>query len=490
MGSISGMEFGSSPSPTPTHVMLVSFQGQGHVNPLLRLGKLIASKGALVTFVTTELWGKKMRQANRIVDGELKPVGSGSIRFEFFDEEWADDDDRRGDFLLYISHLEQVGKREVSKLVRRYEEANEPVSCLINNPFIPWVCHVAEEFDIPCAVLWVQSCACFSAYYHYQNGSVSFPTETEPELDVKLPCVPLLKHDEIPSFLHPSSRFAGFREAILGQFKNLSKPFCVLVDSFDALEQEVIDYMSNLCPIKTVGPLFKVAKTVTSEVSGDICKPADQCLEWLDSRPESSVVYISFGTVAYLKQEQIEEIAHGVLKAGLSFLWVIRPPPHDLKVETHVLPQELKEESGKGNGKIVDWCPQEQVLAHPSVACFVTHCGWNSTMEALSLGVPVVCCPLWGDQVTDAVYLIDVFKTGVRLGRGATEERVVPREEVAEKLLEATVGEKAEELRKNALKWKAEAEAAVAPGGSSDKNFSEFVEKLGVGAFKVKENGH
>ncbi|CAA7040787.1 unnamed protein product [Microthlaspi erraticum] len=479
------MKLESCSSPKQIHIMLVSFQGQGHVNPLLRLGKLIASKGTLVTFVTTELWGKKMRQANKIVDGELKPVGSGSIRFEFFDEEWAEEDARRADIPVYLSHLEQIGKREVSKLVRRYEEENEPVSCLINNPFIPWVCHVAEEFDIPSAVLWVQSCACFSAYYHYQNSSVSFPTEEEPELDVKLPCVPRLKHDEIPSFLLPlSSHFSGLREAILGQFKNLSKPFCILIDSFDALEQEVVDYMSSLCPVKTVGPLFKVAKTLASDVSGDICKPADQCLEWLDSRPRSSVVYISFGTVAYLKQEQIDEIAHGVLKSSLSFLWVIRPPSHELKVETHVLPQEIKEESDRGKGKIVEWCPQEQVLAHPSVACFVTHCGWNSTMEALSLGVPVVCCPQWGDQVTNAVYLIDVFKTGVRLGRGVAEERVVPREEVAEKLLEATVGEKAEELRENALKWKVEAEAAVAPGGSSEKNFREFVEKLGV-----KENG-
>nr|BBI55602.1 flavonoid 6-C-glucosyltrasferase UGT84A57 [Eutrema japonicum] len=480
------MELETSSSPNPIHVMLVSFQGQGSVSPLLRLGKLIASKGPVVTFVTTEFWGKKMRQANKIVDGELKPVGSGYIRFEFFDDGWAEDDARRGDFDLYLSQLEQAGKRQVSKIVRRYEEKNDPVSCLINNPFIPWVGHVAEEFNILYAVLWIQSCACFSTYYHYQNGSVSFPTETEPKLDVKLPCAPVLKHDEIPTFLHPSSsHFTAMRQAALGIFENLSKPFCVLISSFDALEQEVIDYMSKLCPIKTVGPLFKVAKTVISDVSGDFCKPSDQCLEWLDSRPRSSVVYISFGTVAYLKQEQMEEIARGVLQSGLSFLWVIRPPLEDLRLEAHVVPRELKEASDKGIGKIVDWCPQDQVLAHPSLACFVTHCGWNSTTEALSSGVPVVCFPQWGDQVTNAVYMVDVFKTAVRLGRGAAEGRVVPGEEVAEKLLEATVGEKAEELRKNALKWKAESEAAVAPGGSSEKNFREFMEKLGV-----KENGH
>lgn len=142
-------------------------------------------------------------------------------------------------------------------------------------------------------------------------------------------------------------------------------------------------------------------------------------------------------------------------------------------VKPYVLPRELEEK-----GKIVEWCPQERVLAHPAIACFLSHCGWNSTMEALSSGVPVVCFPQWGDQVTDAVYLVDVFKTGVRLGRGAAEEKIVPREVVSEKLLEATVGKKAAELRESARRWKEEAEAAVAYGGSSDRNFQEFVDEL------------
>lgn len=130
-------------------------------------------------------------------------------------------------------------------------------------------------------------------------------------------------------------------------------------------------------------------------------------------------------------------------------------------------------------GKVVQWSPQEQVLAHPSVACFVTHCGWNSTMESLTSGMPVVAFPQWGDQVTDAVYLVDVFKTGVRMCRGEAENRVIPREEVEKCLLEAISGPKAEEMKKNALKWKEVAEAAVAEGGSSDRNLQEFVDEVG-----------
>ncbi|XP_013627165.1 PREDICTED: UDP-glycosyltransferase 84A3-like [Brassica oleracea var. oleracea] len=403
-----------------THVMLVSFPSQGHINPLLRLGKLIASKGLLVTFVTTEEpLGKKMRQANEIQDGLLKPVGLGFLRFEFFDDGFTLDDlENKQKSGLLFTDLEVAGKREIKKLIKRYEEMKQPVRCLINNAFVPWVCDVAAELQIPSAVLWVQSFACLAAYYYYQHQLAKFPTETEPEIDVEVPFMPLvLKHDEIPSFLHPSCRFSIFTDHILQQIKRLPNTFSILIDTFEELERDIIDHMSQLCPeviIYPIGPLFMRAKTITSDIKGDISDSVNQCMEWLDSK----------------------------------------------------------------GGMIVEWCAQERVLAHPAVACFLSHCGWNSTVEALSSGVPIVCLPQWGDQVTNAVYLVDVFKTGVRLGRGESDEKIVSREVVAEKLLEATVREKAVELRENARRWKKEAEATVEYGGSSDKNFGEFVDKL------------
>ncbi|KAG2317456.1 hypothetical protein Bca4012_068346 [Brassica carinata] len=475
-------------SPLHPHVMLVSFPGQGHVNPLLRLGKLLASKGLLVTFVTTESWGKKMRTANKIQDRTLKPIGEGYLRFDFFNDGLPDDDVSRHDFTIFRPHLELVGQREIKNLVKHYEEVTkQPVTCLISNPFVSWICDVAEDLQIPCAVLWVQSCACLASYYYYHHKLVDFPTKTDPEIDVQIPGMPLLKHDEIPSFIHPFTPYSALREVIIDQIKRLHKPFAVLVDTFYSLEQDIIGHMSSLSlpgAIKPLGPLYKMAKTlICDDIKGDMSETTDHCMEWLDSQPVSSVVYISFGTVAYIKQEQINEIAFGVLNAGVSFLWVIRQQELGLNKARHVLPEEVKKQ-----GKVVEWCQQEKVLAHPSVVCFVTHCGWNSTMEAISSGVPTVCFPQWGDQVTDAVYMIDVTKTGVRLGRGETEERVVPREEVAERLREVTKGEKATELKKNALKWKEEAEAAVARGGSSDRNLEEFVEKLGAKPV-AKQNG-
>ncbi|KAK8518857.1 hypothetical protein V6N13_017876 [Hibiscus sabdariffa] len=463
--------------PEPVvHVFLVSFPGQGHVNPLLRLGKRLASKGLLVTLSTPACFGNQMAEANNIVTDHPIPVGDGFLRFEFFHDGWDDDDPRRASHVEYMDQLEFMGKQEITAMINKYAEQNRPVSCLINNPFIDWASDVAESLGIPSAMLWVQSCACFAAYYHYNHGLVPFPSESDPEIDVRLPAMPVLKHDEVPSFLHPSTPYSSLRTAILGQFKKLDKPFCVLMDSFEELEPEIVEYMSKFCLIKTVGPLFKYPQVSNDTVRCDILK-ADECIEWLDSKPALSVMYISFGTVVYLKQEQVDEIARALLATGISFLWVITSPFKASGLQLHTLPQGFLEKVGD-NGKIVQWCPQEKVLTHPSVSCFVSHCGWNSTMEALSCGVPIVAFPQWGDQVTGAVYLVDVFKTGVRMCRGAAENRIIPKEEVVKCFLEATTGPKASYLKSNALKWKAAAEAAIADGGSSDRNIQAFIDEV------------
>ncbi|CAK9187099.1 unnamed protein product [Ilex paraguariensis] len=457
------------------HVFLVSFPGQGHVNPLLRLGKRLASRGLLITFSAPESIGKQMREANNITD-EPTPVGDGFIRFEFFEDGWDEDDPRRYDLDAYMPQIELTGKEVLPRMIKKHEEENRPVSCLVNNPFIPWVSDVAETLGLPSAMLWVQSCACLSTYYHYYHKTVPFPSEIEPEIDVQLPSMPVLKYDEVPSFLHPSTPYPFLRRAILGQYKNLSKPFCILMDTFQELEHEVIEYMSKLCPIKPIGPLCKNPKAISSAIRGDFLK-ADDCVGWLDSKPPSSVVYISFGSVVSLKQGQIHEIAYGLLKSEVSFLWVMRPPQKDSGFEASVLPDGFLEAAGD-KGKVVQWSPQEQVLSHPSVACFVTHCGWNSSMEAISSGVPVVAFPQWGDQVTDAKYLVDEFKVGIRMCRGEAENRIIPRDEVEKCLREATNGPKAAEMKENALKWKKAAEEAVEEGGSSDQNMKAFVAEV------------
>ncbi|XP_071691703.1 gallate 1-beta-glucosyltransferase 84A23-like [Rutidosis leptorrhynchoides] len=463
------------------HIFLVAFPAQGQVNPLLRLGKLIASKGnVLVTFSAPKSIGKKMSNAGAAVSSDPTPVGNrgGMIRFEFFDDGCDEDKyDQPHDLDTYLSLLEAHGTKALKEIINNHTLNGSPVSCLISTPWVLWVCDLAQEFNIPCAALWVQSCACFSTYYHYQNSLVPFPSEEQPDIDVQMPSMPVLKSDEISSFLHPFTPHMFLKRSFIGQFKNISKPFCILAETFQELEEDAIKYMSQIFPIRAVGPLFKGALHDTgSNISGDLLK-ADDCLEWLDSKPDSSVVYISFGSVVSMKQELVTEMAYGVLNSGVSFLWVLNMKTTTTIDKTGELPKGFLEEVGE-RGMVVQWSPQAKVLTHPAVSCFVSHCGWNSTMEALSSGVPVVAFPHRGDQVTNAKYLEDVWKVGIRMSRGEAENRVIGRKDVEECLKEATSGVKAVEMKKNALKWKKAAEEAVAEGGSSDRNIQEFVDKV------------
>ncbi|CAJ1971819.1 unnamed protein product [Sphenostylis stenocarpa] len=462
----------ASNNDAPTRVLMVSFPAQGHINPLLRLGKHLAAKGLSVTFSTTESIGKDIRAATSANNALHWRIGAGSLTFEFFEDGLSDDDPMRKNLLDYTVQLERVGRKVISHMIKKHAESNGLFSCIINNPFVPWVCDVATELGIPCALLWIQSVAVFTAYYHYFNKSLPFPTETDLYLDVPLPNV-VLKHDEIPDFLHPFSPFPFLGKLILEQFKNLSKPFCILVDSFEELEFDCVKYLSKHLLVRPVGPLVKDPTHGNGVIRGDMVK-VDDCMGWLSSKAPSSVVYISFGSVVYLPQEQIDEIARGLLMSKVSFLWVLKPPRRNLGLEPHVLPEGFLKQTSEG-GKVVQWSPQEEVLAHPSVACFLTHCGWNSSMEALTFGVPVITFPAWGDQVTNAKFLVDVFGVGVRLGHRQAENKVVTGHEVENCLLKAMVGDTAEVLKRNALKWKDAADTATAHGGSSYRNLDAFV---------------
>ncbi|KAJ6734283.1 GLYCOSYLTRANSFERASE [Salix purpurea] len=117
----------------------------------------------------------------------------------------------------------------------------------------------------------------------------------------------------------------------------------------------------------------------------------------------------------------------------------------------------------------------------------MTHCGWNSTLEALSLGVPMVAMPQWTDQPTNAKYIADVWRVGVRLQ--ANEKGIITKEELEKCTREVMGGETGDEMRRNSEKWKKLAMAAVGEGGSSDKNIIEFAAKL-AGKFEGNQVNH
>ena len=197
-------------------------------------------------------------------------------------------------------------------------------------------------------------------------------------------------------------------------------------------------------------------------------KSDQECGKWLDNQTKQSVVYISLGTMVPLTEEQTEELACGLTDSGITFLWVVR------ESEEAKLPKDFRRKTNKS--LVVSWCHQLKVLSHEAIGCFVTHCGWNSTLEALSLGVPMVLMPLWSDQRSNAKIIKDVWKIGVRVQ--VDEKGIVRREALKNSIWEIMKGEEGNRVKKNAMKWKNLAAKALNKGGSSWNNIEEFIDCL------------
>ncbi|XP_006587791.1 mogroside IE synthase isoform X3 [Glycine max] len=170
-----------------------------------------------------------------------------------------------------------------------------------------------------------------------------------------------------------------------------------------------------------------------------------------------------------LDEEQIREIAYVLRDSDQSyFLWVVKAS------EETKLPKDFEKKSEKG--LVVGWCSQLKVLAHEAVGCFVTHWGWNSTLEALSLGVPMVAMPYWFDQSINAKLIVDVWKMGIRAT--VDEQKIVRGEVLKYCIMEKMNSEKGKEVKGNMVQWKALAARFVSKEGSSHKNIAEFVNSL------------
>ncbi|KAI7743216.1 hypothetical protein M8C21_019737 [Ambrosia artemisiifolia] len=198
-------------------------------------------------------------------------------------------------------------------------------------------------------------------------------------------------------------------------------------------------------------------------------KPKEDYMKWLNTKPKSSVVYASFGSTTTLSLDQLEEMASGLLESGRPFLWVIRDIGNQVGKLSKI--EELKR-----HGMIVSWCSQLEVLNHQAIGCFLTHCGWNSTVEALAAGVPTVAFSQWSDQATNAKMIEDVWRTGVKLKRREGGDGLMVEGKEIKRCVNMVMED--EEMRRNAEKWGELARQALNNSGSSAVNLQAFLDGI------------
>ncbi|KAK6781580.1 hypothetical protein RDI58_019376 [Solanum bulbocastanum] len=450
------------------HCLILPYPAQGHINPMFQFSKRLQSKRVKITIAPTKSFLKNMKEL---------PT---SVSIEAISDGYDDDGiNQAKTYDAYLTQFKEVGSNTLSELIQKLANSGCPVNCIVYDPFLPWAVEVAKNFGLVSAAFFTQNCAVDNIYYHVHKGVIKLPPTQNDEkiLTPGLSCT--IESSDVPSF-ESSPESDKLVELLVNQFSNLGKTDWVLINSFYELEQEVIDWMSKIYPIKTIGPTIPsmyLDKRLhdDKEYGLSIFKPmTNECLNWLNHQPINSVVYVSFGSLAKLEAQQMEELAWGLKNNNKNFLWVVRSTEESKLPKNFI--EELKLTSGNNKGLVVSWCPQLQVLEHESIGCFLTHCGWNSTLEAISLGVPMVAMPHWSDQPTNTKLVQDVWEMGVRAKQ---DDKGIVRRDVIEECIKLVMEEdKGKLIRENAKKWKELARNAVDEGGSSDTNIEEFVSKL------------
>ncbi|XP_074322440.1 UDP-glucosyltransferase 74AE2-like isoform X1 [Apium graveolens] len=446
------------------HIMLISFPLQGHLNPMVQFSKRLISRGIKVTLVTTTSLDISSH------------ADSSSITIEHFQVDRPSTEGRSSSDAIdeYLSLLETSITRNLPGVIEKQKANGCPVKFLIYDALMPYALDVCDKAGIQGVAFVTHSSAVFAIYYHVYQRALDIDLLDELS-SVTLPSLPVLGFKDLPSYLSNVGSYPGLLTLCMSQFRGLEKAYGLMFNTFEKLEGEVVNWLSSKWKIMTIGPsvpsMFLDKRLADDRDYGlSLFKPdGDACIKWLDGKDSDSVVYVSFGSLANLEQDYMDEIAWGLLDSKCSFIWVVRD------TEKSKLSEKFVEESAD-RGLIVNWSPQLEVLAHKAVGSFMTHCGWNSTLEALSLGVPMMVVPQWTDQTTNAKYIVDVWQTGVRVK--AHDKEKITREDVTKSVKDVMEGTKREELKANALKFKEMALEAMSEGGSSDKNIDDFIAEI------------
>ncbi|KAI3970259.1 hypothetical protein MKX01_023906 [Papaver californicum] len=470
------------------HVVCIPFPAQGHINPMLKLAKLLHNKGIHITFVNTEFNHKRLIKSR----GLDSVKGLPDFLFHTIPDGLPptyDVDSTQDIHSLCLSTKKNCGAPFRKLLTTLNETSGIPrVSCVVSDGNMSFTLAVAKEFGLPEYLFWTTSACGFMGYLHYphllEKGLIphkdeGFPTNGYLETIVdSIPGFNNIRLMDFPALARITDPNDKMIDYILGEIENARKSSGIILNTFDELENEVVDAMRSgnlsLPPIFTLGSLHSLIDQIqqTDElksVGSNLWKEEPECLLWLDTKEPNSVVYVNFGSITVMTTQQLVEFAWGLANSKQTFLWVVRP---DLvEGDSAKLPIDFVKET-KERCLFPSWCPQEEVLNHPAIGGFLTHSGWNSTLESIYGGVPMVCWPFFSEQQTNCRYACTHWGIGMEIDNN------VKRDEVEELVRELMEGEKGKEMKSKAMVWKRKGMEAVAPGGSSYVNLNKMIDKI------------
>ncbi|XP_068335879.1 7-deoxyloganetin glucosyltransferase-like [Pyrus communis] len=479
---------GATAVATKPHAVCIPLPAQSHIKAMLKFAKLLHHRGFHITFVNSKYnhrrflksWGPN--SLDGLPDFQFKAIPDGlpdSDADTTQDVPLLCDSVRKQNFLApFRELLMKLNGDAIST------STNPPVTCIVSDGFMsPFTITAAEEIEVPLVLFYTIAACSFMGVIQFralvEKGLAPLKDDiclTNGYLEKVIDWIPGMKDirlKEFPTFIRTSDPDDIMFNFMMESTDRAHKASAVVLHTFDALEPDVLGALSSMLPlVYPIGPLQLHLNQIPEHplnIGYSLWKEETECLEWLNTKAPNSVVYVNFGSVTVMTPEHLVEFGWGLANSKVPFLWVIRP---DLVIgQSALLPPEFLAET-KERSLIAGWCPQEQVLNHPSVGGFLTHCGWNSTMESLTAGVPMLCWPFFGDQQMDCRYSCNEWGIGMEISND------VKRDEVEKLVKELIEGEKGEKMKNEVMMWKKLAEEATEPHGSSSINLNMLVNQV------------
>ncbi|KAK9696842.1 hypothetical protein RND81_08G000600 [Saponaria officinalis] len=477
-------------SKEEVHVAFFPFMTPGHSIPMLDLVRLFIARGVKTTVFTTPLNAPNISKYLNIIQDSSS--NKNTIYVTPFPSKEAGLPEG-------VESQDSTTSPEMTlKFFVAMELLQDPLDvflketkphCLVADNFFPYATDIASKYGIPRFVFQFTGFFPMSVMmalnrFHPQN---SVSSDDDPFL------VPSLPHDIKLTKSQLQREYEGsdgidtaLSRLCNGAGRALFTSYGVIFNSFYQLEPDYVDYYTNTMGKRSrvwhVGPVSLCNRRHVEGKSGrgrSASISEHLCLEWLNAKEPNSVIYVCFGSLTCFSNEQLKEIATALERCEEYFIWVLKGGKDN---EQEWLPQGF-EERVEGKGLIIrGWAPQVLILDHEAIGGFVTHCGWNSTLESISAGVPMVTWPIYAEQFYNEKLVTDVLKVGVKVGSmkwsettGATH---LKHEEIEKALKQIMVGEEVLEMRKRASKLKEMAYNAVEEGGSSYSHLTSLIDDL------------
>ena len=484
------MESAARTTTTTTHIALVSIPAFSHQVSILEFAKRLLNlhnNTFNITCIIPTLNSSYNNIATKPFFDSLPP----NIHCIFLPSVYFEDLNNNGVSVeIQIQLSVSRAMPSVRETLRSLFDATNNVVAIVADAMVPEALDFGKELGILSYIYFPCSTMLLSLCLHSSNldEQVSCEYRDHPNL-IEIPgCISIYGRDLPNSVQNRSSleyklflqRCQRYRSAHDG----------ILVNSFMELEEEATKAITQHakgngnCSYPPVYPIGPITHTGPSDP-----KSGCECLLWLDKQPPNSVLYVSFGSGGTLCQEQINELALGLELSRHKFLWVNLRAPNDRASATyfsdgglvddplHFLPLGFIERT-KGQGLVMcGWAPQVEVLGHKSIGAFLTHCGWNSVLESVVHGVPMMAWPLFAEQRTNAALVTDGLKVAVRPNVDTSGNSVVVKEEIVKlikSLMEGLVGE---EIRRRMKELQKFAECAVMKDGSSTRTICKLAHK-------------